>query len=198
MKSVSKIFCALLLASSLTFLACAKPPTQDSAEPTPTTPNAANVQSAQATPTPKMVDPAGKKPSATTPTPIPSATPNADAEPPDDQIKAAVSSIIKSRITNKDWSWRTTSVNITSVEILRRGEFHPNERFFLAQVHTKGVKQERWTGDLTCDNRTVFCDRRCDFEGTNDFRVYRNDYGDWKVDLAAPWQYQMGQSCNHN
>src|SRR5947209_3256847 len=139
----------LALLFSLTFFACTKTPSQARTEQ-PATVNAPptkNTLSAP-TPSPKM-----------TPKPTPSATPNANAGPPDDQIKSVVAGIIKYRLTNNNFQWRTTSININSVEILRRGEFHPNEKFFLIQVRTKGTKQEKWTGGGSC----TFCDQRCEF-----------------------------------
>jgi len=170
----------LALLFSLTFLACTKNPSQAKTEQVAPE-NAGTPQNTQstATPIPTM-----------TAKPTPSASPNANAVPSDDQIKPSITSIVKRLVTNNNYGWRTTTVSISNVEILRRGEFHPNEKFFLVQARVRGTKDE------DCLN---YCDsprQRCEFEGTNDFKVYRDDYGDWKVDTARPpWENRIGQSC---
>ncbi len=123
----------------------------------------------------------------------------ANAGPPDDLIKSQVTNIVKHSLTNNNYGYTTTSVWVGLVEIVRRGEFHPNERFVLLQVRTKGQKEEKYNpaayGGLSCDNKNTLCERTCMFDATNEFRIYRNDYGDWLSEIAVPWQFGLRESC---
>jgi len=63
------------------------------------------------------------------------------------------------------------------------------------QVRTKGQKDEKYDpgayGGLSCDNKNTLCERTCEFDATNEFRIYRNDYGDWISEIAVPWQFRL-------
>ncbi len=119
--------------------------------------------------------------------------------PPDNLITSQVTNIVKRSVTNNNFGYKTTSVSVGLVEIVRRGEFHPSERFFVVQVRTKGQKDEKYDatayGGLSCGYNGTFCERTCEFDATNEFRIYRNDYGDWLSDIAVPWQFRIPESC---
>jgi len=107
---------------------------------------------------------------------------------------------VKRLLTNNNFGYKTTSVSVGLVEIVRRGEFHPNERFFVVQARTKGQKDEKYDptayGGLSCGYNGTFCERTCEFDATNEFKIYRNDYGDWLSDIAVPWQFRIPESCS--
>ena len=95
-------------------------------------------------------------------------------------IKAAITNALR---TKPPWEiirgnfYGPRNVNVTSITITRRGP-HNHGGYWPVQARVAGRFEARGY-DLKYYTFT--------FDGTSDFRIHKNDYGDWTADYATPW-----------
>lgn len=110
----------------------------------------------------------------------------------DTVIKTAISNSLKSR---PPWEMISggalglpSKVRAQSVTIVRRGQYNNQKGYWPIQAHVSGTVDKKYHDGTS---------KRCVFEGTTDFQIYKNDYGDWTARVASSYaaETQLKPDC---
>lgn len=105
------------------------------------------------------------------------------AGPSDDVIKSVVEKNTKAfmaRRVTMDPTWETRDASVNSVELLRKGEFKEGGGYLPVQARVSGTLKQK-----SLPNLGLPPSRDCKFDGTGDFRISKDDYGDWRGQIVG-------------
>lgn len=100
--------------------------------------------------------------------------------PSNGAIQSAISATTRSvlKLAEMSSSWQTVEIKSSSVNILRQGNFNETEKYWPVQATVSGTSRQQpefYMGPKPS--------RNCEFSFTTEFKIKKNDYGEW---VAVP------------
>ncbi|MDQ3132282.1 MAG: hypothetical protein M3Q99_16160 [Acidobacteriota bacterium] len=106
--------------------------------------------------------------------------------PSENDAKAAIEKVIIKNMSGwiPDPLWLSKEqVKVNSVQILRRGDYNDTGKYYPVQVKTEGSFVQRSIDGGQMSGLPP--QRTCTFSGSGEFRLSKNDYGEWVAQVIG-------------
>lgn len=103
--------------------------------------------------------------------------------PSDSAIQKAISATTGRmlKLAEMSSSWQTVEIKSSSVNILRQGNFNEAEKYWPVQAKVSGMSRQQPEFYMGAKPS-----RDCEFSFSAEFKIKKNDYGDWVAE-APPF-----------
>lgn len=95
--------------------------------------------------------------------------------PSDDTVRSAIAESLRGQIPTS-WSGSLLGCKTSQIEVIeikQRGKFNKKAGYWPIKAHVKG----------TCEVDLLFKKETKEFDQVGDFRLFQDDYGDWKASI---------------